>query len=81
MTILDSAGNKNTLTCSVTVQPGSDVIVPDLSDMTLQEAQAAVAAVGLRLRATGKGLVVSQRPAADTPVPRGTVVTAILSNL
>ena len=45
----DSAGNNNTFTYLVTVLPGDEVIVPELIDPDLQEALAAVKAVGLRL--------------------------------
>lgn len=80
VTIIDSAGNTNSFTCSVTVFPGNDVIVPNLIDLDLKEAVAAVQAVGLRLKAVGVGIVVFQRPAAGTPVPSGSTVTVGLSN-
>jgi len=54
--------------------PSNAVAVPDLSDMTLAEARAAVIAVGLRLASSGSGNVVAQRPMADTSVPKGSVV-------
>jgi hypothetical protein len=80
VTIVDSAGNSSTLVCSVTVSPGNDVIVPDLIDLDLREALSAVQAVGLRLSATGVGVVVLQRPVAGAPVQKGSVVAVRLSN-
>ena len=80
VTITDSAGNANTFGCSVTVAPGTDVIVPQLVDLNLKEAVAAVHAVGLRLRAIGVGDVVAQSPPGGTPVPKGSTVTVALSN-
>jgi hypothetical protein len=54
------------------------ILVPDLIDMTLTEAEQAVKAVGLILRATGNGTVIVQRPSADTPVRFGSPVSVVL---
>ncbi len=53
------------------------VVVPDLVDGTVDEARAALAAVGLALanEPDGGSTVVGQAPAAGTPVPAGTGVT------
>jgi eukaryotic-like serine/threonine-protein kinase len=61
--------------------------VPDLTGMTVSDAQAALAAQGLTLgtpsqessTSVSAGLVIRQDPPADTKVPRGTVVNVVVS--
>jgi hypothetical protein len=73
--------NFNELTGTAVAQ--GFTIVPDLTSSggdSLQEAQAAVSAVGLRLKSSGIGVVVSQAPKAGTSVPLGSTVTVLLNN-
>lgn len=74
VTSIDAANRSAAL--SVTTPGG--VLVPDFTDMTLAIARQAAADAGLLLRATGTGVVVSQKPAADTLVRSGSTVTVVL---
>ena len=57
----------------------SDPVFPDLSGLSAREASTALTRLGLTPKVRGSGLVVSQRPAAGTPVESGGVVTLWLS--
>ncbi len=52
--------------------------VPNLKDMTLSQATAALKAKKLNIHATGSGKVVSQDPMAGTSVEEGTVINVTL---
>ena len=54
--------------------------VPDLKGMTLYEAQNAASSKNLNIKSTGSGKVISQDPAADSPVEEGTVINVILQH-
>lgn len=68
--------------CTVqVVAPAVAIAVPDLTDETLAEARQDVTNAGLRLQASGTGVVVAQRPMAGTLVPLGSIVHVTLSRL
>ena len=50
-------------------------VVPDCSGMTIRDAMSLLHSMGLRVRFTGQGKVVSQMPKARTAVKRGAVIT------
>jgi hypothetical protein len=58
--------------------PKGDALVPNLLDLSLQDARDAVQAVGLTLRSHGIGVVVGQRPTVGIPVQVGSVVNVWL---
>jgi hypothetical protein len=68
-----------TATLNVGLEGG--VIVPDLIDLSLREAQQTVQDLGLRLHANGVGVVNAQRPSAGVPVRVGSTITVWLSNV
>jgi serine/threonine-protein kinase len=76
-----------TVTLTVAKAP-TKVPVPDLSDMTLAQAQAALQAVGLSLGSSpqepsdtfAKGHVISQNPAPGVKVTKGGLVDVVLSS-
>ena len=54
------------------------VIVPDLKDLDIPDAEQAVHNVGLSLSVTGIGVVVSQAPRAGTAVQPGSIIHVYL---
>ena len=50
-------------------------VVPDCSGMTIRDAMSLLHSMGLRVRFTGQGKVVSQMPKARTAVKKGAVIT------
>jgi hypothetical protein len=72
---IDSANR--TANLSVTLEGG--VIVPDLTDLSLREAEQAVKALGLYLHASGVGLVARQRPSPGVPVRVGSTISVWLT--
>jgi hypothetical protein len=73
-------GTAVTVTLTATPLPAL-VAVPDLRHRTLDEAEAAVRAVGLVLQSRGApiGTVETQQPAPGTRVPRGSTVTVTIT--
>jgi len=54
---------------------GAQARVPDVTGLSVLEANKLIRSFGLELRIEGSGLAVSQRPAADETVAPSTVVT------
>lgn len=54
-------------------------LVPDLYGWDLRDALTALARSGCRARTTGSGFVVSQEPAAGSPLPAGQICTLVLA--
>lgn len=52
--------------------------VPDLKDLTYEQAKAKLQAKNLNISSTGTGIVVSQEPSAGTAVDEGTIISITL---
>jgi cell division protein FtsI (penicillin-binding protein 3) len=53
--------------------PAADAIMPRLAGLSLRQAMETLAAYGVRLEISGRGVVTSQQPLAGAPLPAGTV--------
>ena len=53
--------------------PAADAIMPRLAGLSLRQAMETLAAYGVRLEISGRGVVTSQQPLPGAPLPTGTV--------
>ena len=74
------------IVASLVVSLGPKVTMPNLSEMTLEDAQAAIAAAGLTAHVTeaandsvAVGMIISQTPGAGMAVPQGSTVNIVVS--
>ena len=58
---------------------GDSVLMPNMTGMSLQNANEILSALGLTLQANGGGIAASQSIAAGTTVPKGTAVAVNFS--
>lgn len=68
-------GSKVTITMGSGSNASSSVVVPNLANMTEDQAKAKLKSLGLKLHISGDGLVSSQNPKAGTNVQKGAVIS------
>jgi cell division protein FtsI/penicillin-binding protein 2 len=77
----DGASNEHPVNTNVSIVAGADEdgTVPDLRGASARDAMRRLTALGLIVRMTGDGFVVSQQPPAGTPIEPGGVCRLVLA--
>lgn len=79
LTVLESEPGKRSGSQSLTVNPGTEAL-PDFTGLTLRQVARNCARLNVRLKVTGTGMAVGQRPAPGRPILPGMVCEVFFSN-